>query len=107
MEIPKRQILSRSLRQLRRTWIDIGQTARNRLGGVVRADLPSEDYDLIRRQIDGCLSDSGGAVSARVRAANLGAVYLSLNQNGRARFLRLLGQEYGVDRTMLGSAAET
>ena len=50
MEIPKRQILSRSLRQPRRTWIDVGQTARNRVG---RADLPSEDYDLIRRQIDG------------------------------------------------------
>ena len=106
MAIPNRQTLSRSLKQLRRTWIDVGQTARSRITGTVRPDLPVEDHDLIRRQIDGCLSDSGGAALARARAANLGGVYLGLNKEGRSNFLQLLARDYGVDQKTLQDAVE-
>ena len=106
MAIPNRQTLSRSLKQLRRTWIDVGQTARSRITGTVRPDLPVEDHDLIRRQIDGCLSDSGGAALARARAANLGGVYLGLNKEGRSNFLQLLARDYGVDQRALQGAVE-
>ena len=106
MEIPNRQTLRRNLKHLRRAWIDVGQTARSRFTGTVRPDLPVEDHDLIRRQIDSCLSDSGGAASALARAANLGGVYLSLNQEGRSSFLRLLARDYGVDQKTLQLAVE-
>ena len=106
MAIPNRQTLRRNLKHLRRAWIDVGQTARSRITGTVRPDLPVEDHDLIRRQIDSCLSDSGGAASARARAANLGGVYLSLNQEGRSSFLRLLARDYGVDQKTLQLAVE-
>ena len=79
MEIPKKKIIDRSLRQLHKTWLDIGQTARNRLTGNIRPHLPPEDFEWIRRQVNSCLSDTGGAASARARAANLGGVYLGLN----------------------------
>ena len=106
MAIPNRQTLRRNLKHLRRAWIDVGQTARSRITGTVRPDLPVEDHDLIRRQIDSCLSDSGGAASARARAANLGGVYLGLNQEGRSSFLRLLARDYGVDQKTLQLAVE-
>lgn len=104
MEIPKKKIIDRSLRQLHKTWLDIGQTARNRLTGNIRPHLPPEDFEKIRRQINSCLSDAGGVASARARAANLGGVYLGLNKEGRKAFLRLLSDEYGVDTDLLEDA---
>ncbi len=104
MEIPKKKIIGRSLRQLHKTWLDVGQTARSRLTGNIRPNLPPEDFQWIRRQINSCLSDVGGVASARARAANLGGVYLGLNKEGRKMFLRLLGDEYGVDADLLEEA---
>ena len=39
----------------------------------------------------------GGEVSARVRAADLGRAYLSLNEVGRQCFLGLLSREVSTD----------
>lgn len=72
--------------------------------GNIRPNLPTEDFQWIRRQINSCLSDVGGVASARARAANLGGVYLGLNKEGRKMFLRLLGDEYGVDADLLEEA---
>ncbi len=45
-----------------------------------------------------CLDGHGGEVTARARAAALGRSYLALNGAGRERFLRLLADEFDVDR---------
>lgn len=63
----------------------------------VRPELSDSDVVMIRRQIDACLADRGGAVSARLRAAELGRAYLGLNDAGQARFFSLLASEYDID----------
>jgi malonyl-CoA decarboxylase len=45
-----------------------------------------------------CLDARGGEVSARARAAELGRTYLALSPLGRERFLRVLAEEFDVDR---------
>lgn len=79
-------------------WRDIIGSARFRLGGGFRPDLPPEDLARLRARIDECLLAKGGEVTARARAAELGASYLALNEEGRKRFLGLLAREYGLDR---------
>jgi malonyl-CoA decarboxylase len=104
MDLPARLGLKR-LAQLRRTWVEVERGAISRITGKVRPALPAEDLYLIRRQIDECLSEVGGAASARARAARLGGVYLNLNSRGRENFLRLLAGKYGVNPDALRQSA--
>lgn len=67
-------------------------------------DLPARDQQKLREKIDACLEGRGGEVSARTRAAELGETYLSLNAQGRKRFLELLAEEYDVDNAAVEAA---
>ena len=98
--------LAEPFKQLRRAWAEVEESARSRLTGKVRPTLPEDDISLIRRKIDSCLSEAGGAASARARAASLGGVYLDLELIGQQRFLRLLAEDYGVATTTLHTAVQ-
>ena len=98
--------LAEPFKQLRRAWAEVEESARSRLTGKVRPTLPEDDISLIRRKIDRCLSEAGGAASARARAASLGGVYLDLDLIGQQRFLRLLAEDYGVATTTLHTAVQ-
>jgi malonyl-CoA decarboxylase len=100
------RLLDRTIGNLRRAWKDLTGTARVKLTGTVRAELPEEDSKHLKRQIDECLQRKGGEVSARAVAAHLGRTYLELNAEGRRRFLKLLAQEYSVDEATLSGAAK-
>ena len=92
-------------RQQRNFWVRALDRVRNWRGEddinvrpvTVAPELSDSDLPLIRRQIDACLATRGGAVSARLRAAELGRAYLGLNETGRARFFGLLAAEYDID----------
>ncbi|MBI3453520.1 MAG: malonyl-CoA decarboxylase [Rhodospirillales bacterium] len=101
-------IFDRALRNLREAWQDISNSARVAIarGGAVAPDLPDVDRDRVREQMRECLAARGGEVSARARAAELGRIYLSLNDAGRRRFLELLAGEFGVDHDAIAAAAE-
>jgi malonyl-CoA decarboxylase len=94
------RFLDRTLRNLRQAWRGRPQAA------AIAPDLPDSDIDRLKRQIDACLSTQGGEVSARMRAADLGQCYLGLNAEGRARFLRLLAEDYDVDEAALEATIE-
>lgn len=98
------RLIDRTLGNIIRAWKDLTGAARVKLTGTVRADLPADDCELLKRQIDACLEGRGGQVSARARAAYLGRTYISLNASGRARFLTLLANDYGVDQEVLAQA---
>jgi malonyl-CoA decarboxylase len=85
-------------------WRDIVGAAKLRFAGAWRPDLPPENLEQLRAQIEDCLSARGGEVSARARAAEIGAAYLGLNDTGRARFLGLLASDYGLEREKLAGA---
>ncbi|MGY8992112.1 MAG: malonyl-CoA decarboxylase N-terminal domain-containing protein, partial [Rhodospirillales bacterium] len=48
----------------------------------------------------------GGEVSARARAAALGQAYLTLNDEGRARFLTVLAEDFDVDHDAVDLASK-
>ena len=104
--IASRLTLGEPLKHFRRAWAEVEQTARHRLTGKVRPSLPEDDLDLIRKKINLCLSELGGAASSRARAASLGGDYLGLNVTGKHRFLRLLANEYAVPNTVLHDAIQ-
>lgn len=96
--------LDRTLRNLRGAWEEISVSTRHYWTGAPRPDLPTDDLEKIRGQMSDCLSDKGGEVTARVRAADLGRSYLSLNATGRQRFLSLLATEFGADHAAVDAA---
>ncbi|HEY4469644.1 MAG TPA: malonyl-CoA decarboxylase family protein [Stellaceae bacterium] len=103
-------VFDRTLANLRGAWREIALSARGVLSGAPRPDLPEDDVARLRQQMLSCLDGRGGEVTARARAAELGRTYLSLNQGGRERFLRLLASEFdtdhdAVDRCCAGLAA--
>ena len=80
---------------MRGLWRDIASS----LGGPPRIapELPVDDAELLRAQMQDCLQGRGGEVSARARAATLGRSYLGLNAEGRRNFLRILADEFGTE----------
>jgi malonyl-CoA decarboxylase len=91
-------LISRTFQNLREVWRDMA----DRTSGVFSASpspaLTDKDVEPIKNQMRDCLDARGGEVSARSRAANLGRTYLSLNAQGRKRFLQILAHEFGPDR---------
>ncbi|MBO0739248.1 MAG: malonyl-CoA decarboxylase [Alphaproteobacteria bacterium] len=90
-------VFDRTLMNLRSAWRDIAESARGVLMGATRPDLPGEDVGRLHQQMLACLNGTGGDVTARARAADLGRTYLSLDPAGRERFLQLLAREFDVD----------
>ena len=97
-------LIGRTLSHLRGAWRDIAASARVAVSGAVRPDLPDDDAERLRRKMLECLDGRGGEVSARARAADLGRTFLTLNGEGRARFLGLLAREFAVDRAAIDAA---
>jgi malonyl-CoA decarboxylase len=89
----------RTLTNLRFAWREIAESARGVLSGGPRPETLGEDDGRLRQQMLNCLEGRGGEVAARARAADLGRTYLLLSPAGRERFLRLLADEFDIDRT--------
>lgn len=101
------RLLDRTWRNLRDAWRDIAVSARSVIPAqAFRPDLPDEDLARLRAQMEDCLAARGGEVSARARAAELGQAYLSLNTEGRHKFLRLLATEFDVDPAAVAAASD-
>ncbi len=95
----------RTIRRFRRAW-RLGGKGRGLKHGVAPG-LSDVDVKRLRRQIDACLERRGGEVSARARAAELGELYLALNEAGRRRFLVILARDYDVDPKQIDRAVQT
>src|ERR1700757_1190832 len=91
-------VFDRTLTNLRSAWREIAESARGVLAGAPRPESAAADADQLRQQMLSCLDGRGGEVTARARAADLGRSYLSLDAQGRERFLQLLAGEFDVDR---------
>ena len=87
-----------------RAWRGISTTARLAITGEVRPDLPKEDIDHLRKQMQECLHSKGGEITARAQTVELGKTYLNLTDAGRAKFLQLLAEDFDIDRVKLAKA---
>ncbi len=93
---------TRLLERLRDVWREVAAS----VGGTLRlGPEPTDgDIDVLRQRMNECLQGRGGEVSARARAARLGRSYLSLDAEGRRRFLFLLAEEFACDPVTLDAA---
>ena len=98
-------VVDRTIGRLRAAWRDIAGQTRGATPST-RPELTSDDMERVREQLRACLDGRCGEVAARVRAAELGRTYLGLNADGRKRFLRLLADEFDVDREAISQAAK-
>jgi malonyl-CoA decarboxylase len=96
--------LNRTVHNLREVWRDMAERTSGIFSAVPAPGLPDKDLEPLKTQMRDCLEARGGEVSARSRAANLGRTYLSLNAQGRKRFLRVLAHDFDVDRTAVDKA---
>ena len=108
MEIETREstqqpFFNRALHRVTSVWRELG-FGRSAASRQIRADLPGPDLDRLRNLMLGCLAEQGVATAARAEAAKLGYLYLTLSEEGRKRFLRLLTEEFDLDREYLSSS---
>ena len=68
--------------------------------------LHADEIDPLTVKISACIDGKGGEVSTRARAAELGKVYLGLNDEGRHKFLRLLITDFAIDHDKIRTTAE-
>jgi len=93
-----------TLKKLKMAWRGIAGFAYDADKASSRPNLPDEDLEKLREQMQSCLETRGGEVTARGRAAALGHVYLALGNVGRERFLRLLAYDFDVDGSSVDNA---
>src|SRR3546814_13836532 len=83
-DVPQETLVERTLSNLATAWRDIAQSAA-RTVGLAKAPVSTTPESLERLMRD-CLQARGGAVSARMRAAALGRIYLEQGAGGHKRF---------------------
>ncbi len=67
--------------------------------------MPKEDAEHLHKQMQLCLDSPGGEVSARANTAELGRIYLGLNETGHTKFLKVLAGDFDVDQAKLAELA--
>ena len=105
--VSRANLLDRTVYNLREAWRDMADWGEGFFSSAPSPHLPEKDAETLKNQMRDCLEARGGEVSARARAANLGRVYLSLNGQGRRRFLQILANEFDVDRQAVDAALAT
>jgi malonyl-CoA decarboxylase len=96
-------LVGRTLSNLAVVWREIAQSAARSIGlngAAVAAGRP----EALKALMAECLEARGGEVSARMRAAELGKVYLELDAAGRRRFLETLAGAFATDEAALDAA---
>jgi malonyl-CoA decarboxylase len=94
----------RTLRNLKGAWDKIASDTGLPSEIVVTPDLNADDRLHLIEHMQACLDARGGEVSARKRAAALGHAYLSLNEEGRKKFLSILAVDFDTDRPSINEA---
>lgn len=104
--VTHRSLLNRTLRRLRQAWSDLNTTLRGDDRCCFDPELTEQDIEQLRQLIRNCLNAPGGDFAARAQAAHIGHAYMTLNQQGRMRFLRLLATEFDADSKAIEQAIQ-
>lgn len=102
--VAHRSLLNRTMRRLRQAWSDLNTTLRGDERYRFDPALSDKDIEHLRQLIRNCLNAPGGEFAARAQAAHLGHAYMTLNQQGRMRFLRLLATDFDADTKAIQQA---
>lgn len=91
-----------SWKTLQRTWSD---WRKSDALPAIAPDLPEKDEETVVELLQECVAARHGAVTARQNAAGIGELYLTLNNNGRRRFLEILADQFAVDQEQVREAS--
>ncbi|MEQ1705511.1 MAG: malonyl-CoA decarboxylase N-terminal domain-containing protein, partial [Rickettsiales bacterium] len=89
-----------------KAWREIEGIARHAISHDIRPTIPKDDMPLLLEQMKKCLDSKGGEVTQRAHTADLGRIYLKLNEAGRAKFLKLLAEEFAPDNKKVEELAQ-
>ena len=101
----KGRFLDKTIGNLWRAWDEFSSSTINYISGKPRPELPKDDLEKLMLEIEECIQGIGDEASLRSRAAEIGQVYLELNQEGRSRFLVEVATRFNVDRREINEAA--
>lgn len=93
----------RTVDSVLRAWREVEVMARHAVQHDIRPSVPNEDVELLLNEMRRCLDSKGGEVTARAHTADLGRTYLKLNEAGRIKFLKLLAEEFSLDKKNLAA----
>ena len=93
-------IFNSALHNLSRVWKEIARLS------VRNGKQEDTSPESLRLQIDACLNNQGGEVSARARAAKLARSYLDFDEETRLVFLQILAKDFGLDKAKVSQAFE-
>jgi malonyl-CoA decarboxylase len=94
----------RAVRNFRSAWDKIASDKNISSKIIVSSNLEDDDRLQLIDHMQACLDATGGEVSARKRAAELGHAYLSLTEIGRKKFLTILATEFSTNRQLINEA---
>ena len=65
---------------------------------LIRPDIPEEDTELLKKQISECILDKKtGDISRHAKSVHLAMIYISLNPEGKEKFLQILAEYFDID----------
>ncbi len=101
--------LERTVGLFRSVWQRAGRRddSADALLADIDPDLPDDQIEVVRTQIDDALYGAPGELMARAKAARLAERYLLLSPTGQQRFLLLLAVEYGPHADELETALDS
>ena len=102
----KNGILDRTLTNLWKVWGEFSQSTLGFIHGGPRPELPPEDSERLFVEVEKCILGIGDEASLRAQAAEIGQVYIGLNEEGRQNFLIGLAKRFGVNREKVDRSIE-
>ena len=93
--------IDKTIANLWRAWDELSSSTVKYISGKPRPDLPQDDLDKVIVEVNNCIKGKSDEASLRARAAEIGKIYLELNQDGRSKFLRALATSFDVDREVV------
>ncbi|MCP5050351.1 MAG: malonyl-CoA decarboxylase [bacterium] len=97
----------KTMTEILKTWEKIKSMALKAVGRDIDPDLSESDQLDIKERISDCIFSTGGEVSSRSRAVELGTAYLRLSTEGKHKFMNILAREFGVDHAVIDQCIET
>ena len=93
--------IDKTIANLWRAWDELSSSTVKYISGKPRPDLPQDDLDKVMVEVNNCIKGKSDEASLRARAAEIGKIYLELNQIGRSKFLWALATSFDVDREVV------
>lgn len=96
--------INRTLQRIRTAWDEVSSNLFRENELQFSPELSEADLQALKETIDYCLAAPSGEVAASNAAVRVGQAYLTLNREGREKFLRLLATDYDVDDVLVNRA---